>query len=331
MLPQHGEQRLARSSTDVDGRAVAREGDPIGRLPCSARQDRGVPAERDQSASVPRRIGRPRGRGIGRGERRGASVATKPKRAQRRSCSRAISTRRPIPSGIVFGDRLGAPGRVGRPSGQRRTRCARHQRGHGRHARTLYTGGLPKGRGVYVADVVLDRSRAYWNGLALIAGKRGPVRGRRQTQPTAPAIGAAAPRAASPTRADPLGVKPLCTRRPAVPAARRVAQPTSSAPGKPVAVLFATPALCQSRTADRCSTSCSRSASRTRTRSRSCTSRSTSRTGARRSRRPSRRGASRASRGSTRSTARARSSVASTARSAGDEIVQQLDALVAAA
>ena len=77
------------------------------------------------------------------------------------------------------------------------------------------------------------------------AGKKTPFAVQVKPQPEAPAIGAVAPRAPSPTKAAPLGVHPICTRVPACPL-HTVSLSDIIGAGKPVAVLFATPALCQS-------------------------------------------------------------------------------------
>jgi hypothetical protein len=58
--------------------------------------------------------------------------------------------------------------------------------------------------------------------------------------------GQAAPRAASPTPTDTLGVKPICTRQPRCPLHDQSLATVIGA-GKPVAALFATPARCQSQ------------------------------------------------------------------------------------
>ncbi len=50
----------------------------------------------------------------------------------------------------------------------------------------------------------------------------------------------------TPTVADPLGVDPICTRQPACPL-HDVSLDAALAEGRPLAVLFATPALCESR------------------------------------------------------------------------------------
>jgi hypothetical protein len=110
---------------------------------------------------------------------------------------------------------------------------------------TLHREGLPKGRGVYVADVVLDQPGA-WNALALTGGRRVAFALDVGKQPKAPVVGAAAPRAPSPTRADTLGVKPICTRKPQCPL-HDISLADVIGTGRPVAALFATPALCQSQ------------------------------------------------------------------------------------
>lgn len=113
------------------------------------------------------------------------------------------------------------------------------------YATTLQKAGLPKGRGVYVADAVLP-TEGVWNALAITGGKRVPFALQVNAQPQAPAVGAPAPRAASPTKADPLGVKPICTRTPPCPL-HTVSLSEVIGTGRKVAVLFATPALCQSQ------------------------------------------------------------------------------------
>jgi hypothetical protein len=109
----------------------------------------------------------------------------------------------------------------------------------------LHRAGLPKHRGVYVAEVTLDQP-GVWNALAVTRGKQVPFAIQVNPQPAAPVVGAAAPRAASPTKADTLGVKPICTRRPQCPL-HDVSLADVIGTGRPVAVMFATPALCQSQ------------------------------------------------------------------------------------
>jgi hypothetical protein len=113
------------------------------------------------------------------------------------------------------------------------------------YATTLEKAGLPKGRGVFVADAPLP-TEGVWTAIAIVDGKRLPFALQVNAQPVAPAVGAPASRAASPTKADPLGVKPICTRKPPCPL-HTVSLSDVIGTGKPVAVLFATPALCQSQ------------------------------------------------------------------------------------
>jgi hypothetical protein len=113
------------------------------------------------------------------------------------------------------------------------------------YATTLQRAGLPKGRGVYVADALLPTA-GVWKALAITGGKRVPFAVQVNVQPKAPGVGASAPRAPSPTKVDPLGVKPICTRTPPCPL-HAVSLSEVIGTGRSVAVLFATPALCQSQ------------------------------------------------------------------------------------
>jgi hypothetical protein len=110
----------------------------------------------------------------------------------------------------------------------------------------LYKAGLPGGRGVYVSQPVLDQP-GNWNGVVLVQGKQ--VRFVLQVKASAevPVIGSTAPRAASPTMTDALGVKPICTRDPVCPL-HTTSLSDVIGTSKPVAVMFATPALCQTAT-----------------------------------------------------------------------------------
>ena len=113
----------------------------------------------------------------------------------------------------------------------------------------LHSRGLPKRRGIYTAEVTLPQAGA-WVGVVQVKkdGKRqnASLAFQVQDQPTAPVPGTPAPRAASPTVANPLGVDPICTRNPQCPL-HEVSLDTVIGAGKPVAVMLATPALCQSR------------------------------------------------------------------------------------
>ncbi|HEU5302101.1 MAG TPA: hypothetical protein VFW06_07665 [Acidimicrobiia bacterium] len=109
---------------------------------------------------------------------------------------------------------------------------------------TLHKAGLPKGRGVYVSEPVLDVP-GVWGAVALTRGRELEFAIQVKEAPEAPAIGTAAPLVASPTKSDRLGVAPICTRVPRCPLhASSLADLAGT--GRPIAVLFATPALCQS-------------------------------------------------------------------------------------
>jgi len=108
----------------------------------------------------------------------------------------------------------------------------------------LYKAGLPEGRGVYVTEPVLD-TPGVWGAVALVKGRQVNFAIEVHEAPVAPLVGAAASRAPSPTVADTLGVKPICTRRPHCPL-HEVSLADVIGTGAPVAVLLATPARCQS-------------------------------------------------------------------------------------
>lgn len=110
---------------------------------------------------------------------------------------------------------------------------------------TLHKRGLPKGRGVYVTDATFDQP-GVWDAVVVTRGEQVPFAVEVKEQPVAPTVGSAAPRAASPTKADRLGVKPICTRVPPCPL-HTVSLSDVIGAGTPVAVMFATPALCQSQ------------------------------------------------------------------------------------
>jgi hypothetical protein len=113
-------------------------------------------------------------------------------------------------------------------------------------ATVLHDRGLPQGRGIYTADVMLPQAGA-WGGVVEVRG-RGSASLALQVKdtPAAPVAGQPALRTASPTVANPLGVDPICTRNPPCPL-HEVSLDTVIGAGKPVAVMFATPARCESR------------------------------------------------------------------------------------
>jgi hypothetical protein len=113
-------------------------------------------------------------------------------------------------------------------------------------AKTAYDrAGLPKGRGVYVVFPTFEKP-GVWKAEARAQGQKIPFTLEVNAQPTTLIVGATAPRAASPTTADTLGVKPICTRDPMCPLHTQSLSTVIGA-GKPVAALFATPARCQSQ------------------------------------------------------------------------------------
>ena len=109
----------------------------------------------------------------------------------------------------------------------------------------LHSVGLPSGRGVYTVDASFPEP-GVWLGLVSVEGEEAEIAFQVQEQPTALVPGAAAPRAPSPTVADPMGVEPLCTRDPDCSLHDRSLDELLGT-GKPVAVLFATPARCSSQ------------------------------------------------------------------------------------
>jgi hypothetical protein len=104
--------------------------------------------------------------------------------------------------------------------------------------------GLPRGRGVYVSTPVFTEP-GVWKVEARAQGQRIRFAAQVYPRPTAPIPGVMAPRAASPTVTDPLGVDPICTRDPQCPL-HTVSLSSVIGTGRPVAALFATPARCQS-------------------------------------------------------------------------------------
>jgi hypothetical protein len=116
-------------------------------------------------------------------------------------------------------------------------------RGAATNAR-LYRTGLPKNRGVYVVEPTLGTAGIY-TAFVTISGQKIELPFQVNAKATAPTVGTAAPHAASPTKAKPLGVHPLCTRSPQCPLHEKSLGDVIGK-GRPVAVMFATPALCQS-------------------------------------------------------------------------------------
>jgi hypothetical protein len=110
---------------------------------------------------------------------------------------------------------------------------------------TLHARGLPKRRGIYTVEAVLPRPGP-WRATVRAKAERITHAFQVHEQAQAPAPGAAAPRVATPTVTDAMGVDPICTRNPPCPLHQQSLSEVVGA-GKPVAVMFATPALCESR------------------------------------------------------------------------------------
>lgn len=103
--------------------------------------------------------------------------------------------------------------------------------------------GLPRFRGVYTIEPTLATAGT-WEGLLEYEGERRPFVFEVKQDAAVPAVGAPGPRAASPTVTDPLGVDPLCTQDPPCSLHTRSLD-TLVGQGRPVAILFGTPARCQ--------------------------------------------------------------------------------------
>lgn len=110
---------------------------------------------------------------------------------------------------------------------------------------TLHAQGLPKRRGIYTVEAVLPQGGP-WQATVRVNGQRITHAFQVQDQAQAPTPGTPAPRVATPTVADAMGVDPICTRNPPCPLHQQSLSDVLGA-GRPVAAMFATPALCQSR------------------------------------------------------------------------------------
>ena len=113
-------------------------------------------------------------------------------------------------------------------------------------ATTLHAEGLPAGRGVYVLEAPFPTAGT-WGGVVRVAGHPpAPLYWEVTGTPKVPVVGAKALVTPTPTTANTMGVDPLCTREPACPL-HTLSLDRALATGKPVAVMFATPARCTSR------------------------------------------------------------------------------------
>lgn len=110
---------------------------------------------------------------------------------------------------------------------------------------TLHAKGLPKKRGIYTVEAVFPQP-GFWQATVRVDGQRITHAFTVHEQAQAPAPGAPAPRVPTPTVTDPMGVDPICTRNPPCPLHQQSLSDVLGG-GKPAAVMFATPALCESR------------------------------------------------------------------------------------
>ena len=110
---------------------------------------------------------------------------------------------------------------------------------------TLHTEGLPAGRGIYTAPLLLLRP-GVWEARATLDGRAATSYFQVSEESIAPILGDPAPDAPSPTSVATLGVDPICAREPACPLHTKSLGEVIGK-GRPVAVLFATPARCQTR------------------------------------------------------------------------------------
>ena len=107
--------------------------------------------------------------------------------------------------------------------------------------------GLPKNRGIYVCEATLTSAGTHTIHVETTKGTQ-PQDTLASVTPVTSAtpVNVAAPKAASPTPTDTLGVQPICTRTPACTLHEHSLSEVIGN-GKPTAVLFATPARCQSQ------------------------------------------------------------------------------------
>lgn len=105
--------------------------------------------------------------------------------------------------------------------------------------------GLPEFRGVYTIDATFDQPGT-WLGTLEYGGEQSAFFFAVHEKPQTVVIGQPAVVSKSPTVADPLGVDPLCTQDPPCPLHDKSLD-TLVGGGRPIALLFATPARCQTR------------------------------------------------------------------------------------
>jgi hypothetical protein len=110
---------------------------------------------------------------------------------------------------------------------------------------TLHAKGLPRKRGIYTVDAAFPQP-GVWQATVRVNGRRITHAFQVQDQAQAPTPGSPAPRVPTPSVTDAMGVNPICTRNSPCPLHQQSLSDVIAG-GKPVAVMFATPALCESR------------------------------------------------------------------------------------
>ncbi len=109
----------------------------------------------------------------------------------------------------------------------------------------LHADGLPEGRGIY-ATTATTPSAGIWTATIDVEGQNVDLPFEVTPVPHVPLIGTAAIVTPSPTPTAPLGTDPICTREPGC-GLHKVSLDQMLGTGRPVAVMFATPARCQSQ------------------------------------------------------------------------------------
>jgi len=109
----------------------------------------------------------------------------------------------------------------------------------------LHADGLPAGRGVY-ATTATTPSAGIWTATITVDNQRVELPFEVTALPNVPLVGSAAIVSPSPTPTAPLGTDPICTREPGC-GLHKVSLDQMLGTGRPVAVMFATPARCQSQ------------------------------------------------------------------------------------
>ena len=176
-----------------------------------------------------------------------AGAAPNP-RPTSRSSSRSDLTRRRQPQRLVFalshgGRQAASSTRAGPRS--RSGSAAPAARGRALKPTASTAPGSPRA-GASTWRGRPSTSAGVWRVEARAQGQKVPFTLQVNDAPVTVVPGMPAPRAASPTTTDTLGVDPICTREPLCPL-HTLSLATVIGAGKPVAALFATPARCQSQ------------------------------------------------------------------------------------